>query len=346
MSSDLRVRTIAPTNKAASEAWRNRLASHLPVGAWRTRFAPAPTGYLHLGHLVNAIYVWGIARAFGGNVVLRIEDHDRSRCRPEFESALLDDLDWLGFSADVAPSASYRAQRSGHWARQSDNSLRYEDALNALDSREWVYACSCTRREIDAVAPHAVGEEPRYPGTCRSRALNRDVVPARRVLVEPGGELFDDIRLGQLSQEPSMQCGDVLIRDRTGQWTYQFAVVVDDLAHGIDVIIRGEDLLASTGRQRRLRRLLTSSTASSSTNSALPIVLDSALPKVLHHPLLVHSGGAKLSKANGDTALRARRARGETAEKLIGEAAHLAGLADSPAPLSAQDVAMLFRAAT
>ena len=116
--------------------------------AWRTRFAPAPTGYLHLGHVVNAIHVWGIARAFGGDVLLRIEDHDRTRCRAEYEDALLDDLDWLGFVPDIGSTDSFRAARHGtphpHPQRQSDNENRYAAALAALSARDLTYVCTCT----------------------------------------------------------------------------------------------------------------------------------------------------------------------------------------------------------
>jgi len=308
-------------------AWLASLASQLPSGGWRTRFAPAPTGYLHLGHLVNAVYVWGIARTFGGTVVLRVEDHDRTRCRPEFEAALLDDLDWLGFRPDDASTTSFREQPAGHAHRQSDNAARYAQALSQLEMQGLVYPCRCTRRLIAEQSPHGVGEEPRYPGTCRESAVDPQSTLARRVRIAPGAEPFDDLRRGTFSDDPSQQCGDVLVRDRHGGWTYQFAVTVDDAEHEIDVIIRGEDLLSSTARQRRIARLLGRMTP----------------PSVLHHPLLVHEGGAKLSKANGDTALRARRVAGVSAEALIGEAVFLAGLASSPAPRSADSVAELFR---
>jgi glutamyl-tRNA synthetase/glutamyl-Q tRNA(Asp) synthetase len=299
----------------------------LPSSAWRTRFAPAPTGYLHLGHLVNALYVWGIARAFGGRVLLRVEDHDRTRCRPEYEHALLDDLDWLGFMPDEFPSASFRAAGASHPSRQSDNGDRYARALAELQDRGLVFPCDCTRRSIAGASPRREGEEVRYPGTCRDRHLDGDEILARRIRIDPGVEAFEDLRLGMFADDPSTQCGDVLARDRHGGWTYQFAVTVDDFEQEVDVIIRGEDLLASTARQRRMARLLGRTT----------------LPLVLHHPLLVHDGGAKLSKALGDTALRERRAAGTRADQLIGEAAFLVGLQPTPASLTAADAGALFR---
>jgi glutamyl-Q tRNA(Asp) synthetase len=311
---------------AGGRDWQSRLAGRLPLAGWRTRFAPAPTGFLHLGHLVNALYVWGIARAFGGRVVLRVEDHDRTRCRPEYEQALLDDLDWLGFEPDEFPTASFRHAGTSHASRQSDNGVRYASALAALHERGWVFPCDCTRRSIAEASTRGDGGEVRYPGTCRDRHLDGAAILARRIRLDPGVEVFEDLRLGAFAEDPSSQCGDVLARDRHGGWTYQFAVTVDDAAQGIDVIIRGEDLLASTARQRRIAHLLERV----------------SLPRVLHHPLLVHDGGVKLSKASGDTALRERRAAGVRADALIGEAAYLVGLATSPAPLNARDVGALF----
>ena len=276
---------------------------------------------------MNAVYVWGIARGYGGEVVLRIEDHDRLRCRGEYETAILDDLEWLGFVADVAPIDSFRTQRTGHPFRQSDNDNRYINALNTLENFGLVYPCECTRRTIAAVVPHAMGEEPRYPATCRHRDVNPHRTLARRVQV-PGGDVsFDDLRLGVMTHDPSQQCGDLLARDARGYWTYQFAVTVDDMAHGVDVVIRGEDLLASTARQWRLAQLL---------GRELP-------PTVLHHPLLVHPDGAKLSKANHDRSLRERRAAGDTPEQLIGEAAYLAGVTRIPGAVRASEVGSLFR---
>ena len=277
-----------------SDDWRSTLPQRLPARGWRTRFAPAPTGYLHLGHLVNALHVWGIARAFGGTVVLRIEDHDRTRCRPEYERALLDDLEWLGFAPDVYDVPSFRADAEAHPARQSNQESRYRAALDHLSARGLVYPCRCTRRDIAQVVPHRPGEEPRYPGTCRQAGVPPQDTFARRLWLDDTTWAFDDLRLGPLSQIPQQQCGDVLVRDRHAQWTYQFAVVVDDMAHDIDVVIRGEDLLASTGRQLQVASLL---------GRTCDI-------RFLHHTLLVHPDGSKLSKATHDTSLQEMRAGG------------------------------------
>ncbi len=302
-----------------------RLKRTLPPDGWRTRFAPAPTGYLHLGHLVNALHVWGIARAYGGQVLLRIEDHDRTRSRPEYETALLEDLQWLGLDGDVGTCASFSERP--HAQRQSDQETRYASALAQLQSRGLVYPCRCTRKEIAKATTRVSGDELWYPGTCRNAHVPPEESFARRVQIDGGTELFDDLRLGPLSQDPSQQCGDLLVRDRHANWTYQFAVSVDDAEQQIDVVIRGEDLLASTGRQRRLAQLLGRA----------------SLPLTLHHALLRHPDGTKLSKANGDTALRARRGLGATPAMLFGEAAHLVGLQATPRPIEVDEIAALFR---
>lgn len=282
---------------------------------WRTRFAPAPTGWLHLGHAVNAIYVWGLARAHGGRVVLRIEDHDRARHRDEYERGITEDLAWLGFDADeVAPP-----QRERYDA--------YARALAPLERDGLAYPCACSRRDIAGVVGDVFNEESRYPGTCRARGLDPQAHVARRVRMDDGIESFDDLRLAAQSQEPARQCGDVLARDRAGQWTYQFAVVVDDRDQAIDVVIRGEDLLASTGRQLRLARLV---------GRAAP-------PRYLHHPLLTVPGGAKLSKSAGDSGIRELRASGRSAAEVLGMAAHAARLIDTMRAVTADEVPALFR---
>ncbi|HEX2164275.1 MAG TPA: glutamate--tRNA ligase family protein, partial [Thermoanaerobaculia bacterium] len=145
---------------------------------WRTRFAPAPTGFLHLGHAANALFVWGLARAHGGRVTLRIEDHDRIRSRPEYEAALLDDLEWLGFAPDEGSPADLRRGPSPF--RQSDADARYAAALDRLAARGLVYPCRCSRRTIAAaIGEPPPGEEPCYPGTCREAGVAPSSTPVR-----------------------------------------------------------------------------------------------------------------------------------------------------------------------
>lgn len=275
--------------------------------------------------MVNAIFVWGVARANDGRVVLRIEDHDRSRCRPEYERALLDDLDWLGFVPDEGTTAELRAGASA--LRQSDSEWRYAAAITALELRDLVYPCRCSRGDIAQVVPDIPNEETRYPGTCREASVPSDASLQRRVKLDGPGERFFDLRLGPQEQVPSEQCGDLLVRDRLGQWTYQFAVTVDDLDQRIDVVIRGEDLLSSTGRQRALARLLGRRT---------PL-------HFLHHPLVRKPGGEKLSKSAGDSCVSELRAAGRTRAEVLGAAAHLAGLLEQPRALEQEEIPELFR---
>lgn len=275
--------------------------------------------------MVNAIYVWGVARANDGRVVLRIEDHDRSRCRPEYEQSLLDDLDWLGFVPDEGATAGFRAGESP--LRQSDNAWRYAAAITALELRGLVYPCRCSRADIARLVPDVPNEEMRYPGTCRDASVPPEASLQRRVKLDGAPERFFDLRLGPQEQLPKAQCGDLLVRDRLGQWTYQFAVTVDDLEQKIDVVIRGEDLLSSTGRQRALARLLGRRT---------PL-------HFLHHPLVRKPNGDKLSKSAGDSCVRELRAAGRTSAEVLGQAAHLAGLIERPRALDHGDIAELFR---
>jgi glutamyl-tRNA synthetase/glutamyl-Q tRNA(Asp) synthetase len=263
-----------------------------------TRFAPAPTGHLHLGHVVNALHVWGIARELGAKVILRIEDHDRTRCKPEYEASIREDLAWLGFSADAEVP------------KQSARNGRYAEVMADLERRGLAYPCDCSRKDLAAVAGGDVfNEETRYSGRCRDRKLDPASTPARRIVMAPGNERFADLIVGEQVQSPAQQCGDFLARDRNGNWTYQFAVTVDDFDQGVDLIVRGEDLLESTGRQIALARLLGRM----------------RMPRFAHHPLIRKPDGAKLSKSDGDTGIRELRARGASSEAVRERAQSLTG---------------------
>jgi len=275
-----------------------------------TRFAPAPTGYLHLGHVANAIHVWGEARARHGRVLLRIEDHDRDRCRPEYEDALLEDLDWLGFVPDLYPTDAFRADRCE--SRQSDRHDIYLRVANELLAQRLLYACKCSRKEIgkrrrvsfsSKKTPDVFfGGEVAYPGTCRHLGLAFDAADVGwRVRLPPDEVTFDDLWRGPQTQVPASQCGDLLIRDRRGNWTYQFVATVDDHLQGITHVIRGMDLLASTGRQILLGQLIGRDT---------PAVF-------AHHALIMKSPTQKLSKSDGDTGVRDLRQAGWTRSRVI-----------------------------
>jgi len=283
------------------------LAARLP-GPPLTRFAPAPTGFLHLGHVVNAIYVWGLARALGGRVLLRVEDHDRVRSRPELEAALLEDLAWLGFEPDAGVSPVLR---------QSDTEDAYIAAVAGLAQRAGVYACACSRKEVGGA---------RYDGRCRDLGLAPGPGVGLRVRLAAGTESFVDALLGGQSQAPAEQCGDLLVRDRDGNWTYQLAVTVDDLRQEVTLVIRGEDLLTSTGRQIALGRMLGRSTP----------------PVFLHHPLVLDPLGRKLSKSAADTGVRELRASGLAPAEVVGMAAAAAGLRGQGNPIPAGHVDTLF----
>lgn len=281
----------------------------------RTRFAPAPTGYLHLGHLVNAALVWGMARASGGTVVLRIEDHDRQRSRAAWEAALLDDLERLGLLPDEPALDAFRAGPTP-W-RQSDVPERYATALAVLRDRGLVYACDCARSSFGAWAATHGGRAwagPGCPGGCADRGLAETPDIGLRVALGAGAEAWDDLLLGARSGEPSGG-GDLLVRDRAGNWTYAFCVVVDDLAQGIDLVIRGTDLTDATAAQLRLARLLT--------GEAHPA-------RFLHHPLVRRADGTKLSKADGATAVRELLDTGADPALLLADALRAAGVLDVP----------------
>jgi glutamyl/glutaminyl-tRNA synthetase len=254
---------------------------------------------LHLGHVANALWVWGAARATGAAVLLRIEDHDRQRSRPAYDAAILENLAWLGFVADAGP------------VRQTDADAvaAYREAIDGLAARDLVYRCGCSRATFAAWAREH-GREwtgPGCPGACRTRTLPADATASLRVALGEGAESFEDLLVGHQTGEPAAT-GDLVVRDRSGNWTYGFAVVVDDLRHGIDLVVRGEDLLTDTARQIRLGRLL---------GRAEP-------PRFLHHPLIRKPSGAKLSKSDGDTGVRDLRAAGWTPHAVRSEAVHQA----------------------
>lgn len=261
-----------------------------------TRFAPAPTGYLHLGHVANAQLVWGEARARGGRVLLRIEDHDRERCRPEYEAALLEDLAWLGFEPDEP------------FVRQSERHHLYLDVARRLERQGLVYGCTCTRAKSrspevqESRGPGVPGSgEVRYPGTCRDAGHALADGVGWRVRLPETEIRFVDRWCGPQMQVPAQQCGDLLIRDRLGNWTYQFVATVDDHLQGISDVIRGVDLLESTGRQILLGQMIGRPTPA----------------EFAHHALIMKSATQKLSKSDHDTGIRDLRSAGWTRKRVL-----------------------------
>ena len=290
-----------------------------------TRFAPAPTGALHLGHVANAIYVWGLAGRMGGRVLLRVEDHDRQRSRRDYETALLDDLDWLGFTPDLFSTDAFRAG----WceSRQSNRGAIYEAATRVLEERGLVYGCACSRQDLRSQdTPFLESGANRLSAQshgCRTRGIGLIEGVAWRLRVDDAVETFADVLQGPNTQDVSG--ADPVIRDRRGNWTYQFAVVVDDHLQDVDLVIRGLDLLASTGLQIWMARLLGRQTPAT----------------FAHHPLIMKSPSQKLSKSDRDTGISDLRAAGMKPADVIGRAAYEVGLAAEATPIDADEVAFL-----
>lgn len=295
--------------------------AHIPEGVV-TRFAPSPTGYLHLGHVLNMLYVWGIARAKNGRVISRMEDHDQGRFRPEYERAILDMMEWLGFIQDEGVRSSDAGIPTLY--RQQDCAGFYEKTLAKLETQGLVFGCSCTRRQLQAL--HSEGHpELHYPGTCRSAGLPLDGETVR-FKVSDAKIYFDDVNLGPQQQVPKEQCGDFSLRDRHGNWTYQFCVVCDDLRQGVNMVIRGQDLFESTGRQILLAQ-----------------TLGGKPPLYFHHDLLRDESGKKLSKRQRATSIDQLRSEGICAEEIIGRASVSGGLIPAYRPLSTAEAIALFQ---
>jgi glutamyl-Q tRNA(Asp) synthetase len=261
-----------------------------------TRFAPSPTGYLHMGHVVSAIYCWGIAKLVGGSVLLRIEDHDLQRSSKHFSQEIIKDLLWLGFISESDLSSI---------VYQSKRDKIYKEYFSLLQAKAKIYYCTCTRKNL---LPGGV-----YPGSCR----NTSVAPSSgeyclRLRVDNRDYCFWDYKQAYVTQNPSKQCGDYIIKDKKGNWTYQFASVVDDSLAGINLIIRGEDLFASTGRQLFLHSLLR-------TNPRKSIYV--------HHRLVREKdSGLKLSKRFLSESISQQRHRGVDSKLILGKALHSLGL--------------------
>lgn len=281
----------------------------------KIRFAPSPTGYLHEGHLLSALYVWAAAKKWDLSIHLRIEDHDQSRARPEYIRSIYEDLEWFGFEYDSD-------------SIQSNRKPVYDAALEKLKREGLVYPCYCSRKQLEAENPKSATGEVVYQGKCRRVSTSMDtLVPSAlrcdeqphnlRVIVPDETIHWHDLRLGDFDENPKKQCGDFPIRDRDGQWTYQFAVCVDDIDERITHVVRGEDILSSTARQIALMRMLGRETP----------------PAYLHHPLIVDSTGKKLSKRELAHSLRQDREAGLSRETLLGRVCFKAGLAASPAPI-------------
>jgi len=293
---------------------------------FRTRLAPSPTGLLHLGNARTFLVNWWMARAAGGEVVLRIEDLDRSRVKDGFVERQIEDLEWLGLDWDEGP------------VTQSARTDTYAAAFETLREQGRAYPCACSRREIRAAAaaPHASDEGPSYPGTCRGRFADEDEArvaagrrPAWRFVVDPGEVAFDDRCRGPISLDPAVVGGDFVLRTVDEVWSYQLAVAVDDAAMGITEVVRGDDLVSSTPRQIILLRAL-----------SLPA------PRYTHLPLVLDANGERMAKRRGDTELTTLRERGVPADEVVAFLARRSGVPDVGPRMSASDGVERFDLAT
>jgi glutamyl-tRNA synthetase len=271
--------------------------------AYRGRFAPSPTGDLHLGSAAAALFCAAAARRAGGRLLLRMEDLDRARVIPGKDAAIVDDLRWLGVAWDEGPDTGGEAAPYV----QSERCALYAAAIERLAARGLTYYCDCSRAEIARVAsaPHAGEEGPRYPGTCRpqgmrARAFRRP--PAVRLAVPEGaGALVevDDAVLGLIAEDVAEVTGDFVLQRGDGVFAYQLAVVADDLAMGVTEVVRGGDLAPSAPRQALLARLL-----------------GGEPPRFAHVPLLLGPDGARLAKRAPGMTLRDQRAAGRSGADL------------------------------
>jgi glutamyl-tRNA synthetase len=282
------------------------------------RFAPSPTGPLHVGNLRTALLAWLFARSAGARFLVRVEDLDRSRVRPGIEERQLADLRAIGLDWD------------GPVVRQSERMGLYGEAVARLGDEGLLYPCYCTRREIRAAvwAPHGIPAADRYPGTCREltgaeraekAAAGRP--PALRVRAEGTPIAFEDRVLGRNEEETD----DFVVRRNDGAPAYQLAVVVDDADQGVREVVRGADLVDSTPRQILLARLL-----------GLPV------PRYAHVPLVLGPDGRRLAKRHGAVTLQDRAAQGDGPGEVLAWMARSLGLAEADERPAVEDLLARF----
>lgn len=281
------------------------------------RFAPSPTGRMHLGNVFSALLSWLSARAQGGTWLLRIEDIDPQRSRHEYADMLMDDLQWLGLEWDGKPC--WQSQRGDIYARY----------LQQLTDAGLIYPCYCTRADILATqAPHESDGRVVYKGTCRNLPPGTHTGPAALRMKVPdegrGIVTFTDGHYGTHTVDLTTQCGDFIVRRKDGAWAYQLAVVVDDSLMGINEVVRGRDLLLSSPQQIYLAQQL----------GFTP-------PRFTHLPLLCNTAGQRLSKRDKSLDMGCLRQR-FTPNQIIGLLAHAASLQPTPDAVSAQSLVKTF----
>lgn len=283
-------------------------AERTPVG----RFAPSPTGRMHLGNIFTAVLSWLSVRQRGGRWILRIEDLDSGRSRREYAELIEDDLHWLGIDGYEGGLANNGA--CGPYL-QSERDEIYAEYFNRLRATGMTYPCFCRRADLLASsAPHQSDGRVVYSGRCRPASMPTFVseLPTERhstrLYVVPGEVVFDDLVAGECRFNPALDCGDFVVRRADGAWAYQLAVVVDDALMGVTEVIRGNDLLLSAAQQIYLYRLL-----------GLPE------PRFGHLPLVCNSDGIRLSKRDAALSMESLRSR-FSPQQLLGKIAYMARL--------------------
>lgn len=291
------------------------------------RFAPSPSGRMHLGNAFSALLAWLSVRSRGGELVLRLEDLDPSRCKREYCQQVEEDFRWLGLTWDRGGLAG------GTEYLQSQRSELYHEYARLLQEKGLLYPCYCSRNELHAAsAPHRSDGILLYGGTCRSLTEQQRTEkaklrrPAYRVQVPDETVSFQDGVMGAYSQNLQKECGDFIIRRSDGVYAYQLAVVVDDALMGVTEVVRGSDLLDSTPRQIWMQKQWGFST-----------------PDYYHVPLLYGADGHRLSKRQRDVDLGAIRAKGTQSEEVVGLLAYWAGLLEKPEKVSPRELAVDFR---
>lgn len=290
------------------------------------RFAPTPSGALHLGNARTALLAWLHARREGGRFLLRIEDIDRARSRPHLAEQAIEDLRWLGLDWDEGPGVG--GPHGPYY--QSEREALYREALARLQASGCLYPCYCSRAQLMAIAsaPHGLASEgPAYPGTCRrltpEQRREREAggkTPSLRFALPDEAITFTDLVAGPQRFPPGAG-GDFVVLRADGVIGYQLAVVVDDALMGVTHVLRGGDLLDSTPRQILLYRAL-----------GWPV------PRFGHLPLLLGPDGARLAKRHGAVTLAGIRAAGTRSEAVVGHLAYLSGLIDRPEPVRPQEL--------
>lgn len=302
----------------------NNKAKIIPIG----RFAPTPSGFLHLGNIFCSLLAWLFVKAENGKIVLRIEDLDPQRCLRSNADALAKDLEWLGLFWD---QGAYFNSNSNDFF-QSQRTEIYQYYFHKLQEKNLIYPCFCSRTQLHAAeAPHLSDGRFIYPGTCRNltnseqQSLMQKRKPAYRIRVKNQNISFHDGQYGQKTYNLMQESGDFIIRRSDGVFAYQLAVTIDDALMGINQVVRGCDLLSSTAMQIYLYHSL-----------------KLQVPKFHHIPLLTAADGRRLAKRDGDLEINELRHRFSSPEPIIGLLAYLAGQIEHPEALKVQDLLEIF----